>query len=499
MNFHQKTPLLIGIAAFITSICLSQEVNSENEPLFGPQSGYPIVKSFEVPIYRHKGEVWSFIASDDGRVWIGAEGLHLFDGKEFESIELPEEIYTVRSLQYDDQGVLWIGSNLEIGHLEVTDGGKWIYHSNKKDLLALGIESMVVWDSFLTNEGVVFIGDHEIVRTANGKFECWKMETSQQLRGSYDGKNLWIINRPSGLLEMTENGPKLVISNDQLPENQLLSWALEIEDKLIIGTATSVFRKDKNEWIRLDSISDHVANLCPWRAVYMDKNVFALGTTLGGTIICDIDDNILQILDTENGLPSDWTISLWFDTENGGLWIGQNGGLSQYNYQSSTTIYNHGRNFAKSPPFRVVKYEDQVFFISVKSISELLPPKVKEDHASIREIMQFPSPISDAIVANEQLWVGSFGGGVYMGHYGGNELLHVPERNVCKLFINPIFPDKIFYFDEGILHSLTLTEEDGNKYSDYRYGFDLNATPNAVVVMDDNSIWVNTVQNGCLE
>ncbi len=494
MKFHHINNPVWLLFHFFTVVAVLENSNVlyANEP---PETkGDPIIETFEIPAYRHKGEVWSFENAEKGQMWVGAEDLFLFDGQELSEIELPSEIYTVRALHYDGKGRLWIGSNTEIGHLEKDLNGNWVYISNIEDLRALGINHIRIWDIFMSKNGLVFIGDNHVIRLRDMGFESWEFESSMAIRSSSDGNNVWIIDRNQGIYEMHESGPSLLYDLDSLPENELISWLLKIENEVLLGTAKSVYKKHGNSWALLEPISSRIKNLAPWRVAYLGKDEIALGTSLGGVVIFNLEGEILQEINVATELPSDAITSIWFDSENKQLWMGFVEGISRYKVDSTSSIFRHSKETNTSPPFSITLFRDKIHFISKKSLQELTFDSIETHKFQLTEILQFPTPMAETYVNNDQFWLSSNGGGLYLKTDKDDSPDLVAPGFISKIVPSPSKMFELLYFDDGKLRAISPNEVDSNRV--FLTDIDLKATPNSVVVTNGNEIWINTIETG---
>ena len=488
MKFHHLISLLVSL--WSGNALFSVDDFAHQDPL----KGNPILKNYDIPLYRHKGEVWAFEEFGKEHLWIGSETLHLFDGKDLKNITLPLEIFTVRTLEHDSDGKLWIGSNTEIGHLERNHAGEWRYVSNKEQLLELGIDTIRVWDSSLTPDGLVFVGSNEIVRYKDNKFECWRYNNTLPLRGSFDGKSLWIINRSEGLYKMTKKGPELAYASEKIPHNQLPSWVIETDSTFMLGTTEAIFKASPSGWMKLERLSSIIKDLCPWRVESLGNNKFAIGTSLGGVIIGSSDDQLLEIINTTNGLPSDAVKALWYDQDNNKLWIGFNGGISRYELEGTTSFFERSSRQPTSEPIKTLIFDEQIWFVSPQELTRLVPRTSPEKRPEIEEIIKFPTPIADVLATKDYIWFSSYGGGIYSTQLNNNDFTMVAPGDISKIFSIPSSAFELIFFEDGELKAIKPRSH--TNFEIVSLGIDLHATPNSIISTPEGELWVNTIEGG---
>src|ERR1700755_2197230 len=91
--------------------------------------GVPYVQNYTKAIYQSGNQNWSVTRDEHGIMYFGnSEGLLTFDGKYWQSYEMPNSLI-VRSVAADGKGKIYAGGFGELGYWENNKKGQLKYHS----------------------------------------------------------------------------------------------------------------------------------------------------------------------------------------------------------------------------------------------------------------------------------------------------------------------------------------------------------------------------------
>lgn len=502
MKLNLYFALLLMGAALLGFPSRGEELSQVRSGWAQSQRGLPLITSFEIPPTRHNGEIWAFATTEDGRLWIGSDELFLFDGKTREKVDLPFETYAVRALAHDDAGRLWVGAIDEIGHIEPTATGGWCYISAKTQLHAAGIDFVSnVWDAQSTQEGVVFVTDHRILRWNGSRFEHWELDLPAQSRlfSNRDRDSLWIFQPGVGLLQMGPEGPHVAVSLGELPGTQVL-WTLTTGNRdkpgtspaLLICVADGIFLQRHGQWHKLKRLSAIVAGKSPWRATMLDGDTLAIGTLLGGVVIGSIDDEVHAVIDRASGLPNESISSLWTDSL-GHLWTGYVGGMARIEAMGVASIFDSRNGFTDSPALKVISHADRAYILTRKALSVLKAHEFGQT-ARVTPVAQLEMPLSDVISIGPELWLSGLGGGIW--RLSGNTLRQVVPASgyIFSMLEAKRTPYTLFYLHNTLIEALSPTGPDtwtAKSLSANSDAYSLN-----MVRDPSGDVWVATVTQG---
>ena len=257
---------------------------------------------------------------NNGKLWCGDSdgGLSYFDGKNWTTYPyyIKDGIYlNVTSIEFDDQNNEWLGLN---GcSLTMYDGENWTEYNT------LTFVSCITVDG----EGKIWFGTYDGIVAAYDKSN-WEFYYLDDNTGIYDidfdSKGILWLGTYNGLMKFDGvNFTSYPIQTDYL------SYIYPVDDIYIdendnIWTASNCVAKfDGNNWEIINTDNGLVSNYVTSIAFDSDDNMW-VGTQYG---LSKFDGTKWTTFNTENGLPDDYITcieidksnNLWFGTVNAGI------------------------------------------------------------------------------------------------------------------------------------------------------------------------------------
>lgn len=269
----------------------------------------------EITSARELGEddAKSAISMDGlGRVFIGSPSLLAFDGQTWQSHPKPGS-YFLSVLTPGKHGIIWAGTTNDLGYFREDPLGKFTFHSLLHHLPPDSQNLGTVWGCAVVEPYTYFISKDKLLRWDGQQFQITAFPGALRLSPVKLGKELWFQHLETGLYRITENGPELQFTANQLPG--LLIIALYRDEKGVVtvsneglrrpGEAEPFSSKPLNEYLTLHRVSAF--------AELPDGNL-AIGTLSGGLVLTTRMGEIVRIWDDSNsGLPSSSITSLTTD------------------------------------------------------------------------------------------------------------------------------------------------------------------------------------------
>ena len=148
----------------------------------------------------------------------------------------------VRGIAVDAAGRVWIGALNTIGYFETDRSGTYRFY-DLTSRLPPGVQVGAVWKVFLDGPRVIFISHDRILCWQNDQLTVMRQfsETRRLLGVQADGK-IYVDHVPSGLYQLQQGEPRLLIPAAELGFRAVL-WLQPLPGgEFLLGTNTGFFR-----------------------------------------------------------------------------------------------------------------------------------------------------------------------------------------------------------------------------------------------------------------
>jgi signal transduction histidine kinase/ligand-binding sensor domain-containing protein len=405
----------------------------------------------------------AIVQTGNGLLWVGTEsGLASFDGREFVPIELhvagaPTQ-GSVSSLVEASNGDLWVGTHAGVvlvprRALDQVDSAQLIYYQ-----LSPGANDEVE-SLYQTRDGVIWVGtNHGLYRQESGKFVSVISALSvNRIAESLDGHLLLITGRGFGewdghrIIEHPRLAASLGVHDDQIfnvfQDRAGTMWYctnagivrrgrrpfVRLQPHQISGTAAFRTYEDPqgDVWIVSGvglhrAIGDRLETLVIGvlaRSFYAGKDgELWVGTNGNGLI--RLKPRVVRMYTSGDGLPNDIAMAV-LSSHDGKVWVGGNCGLSVF----------------EGERFKVYREKDGLLNSCVWALAE---------------------------DQNRDLWIGTYGGGLFRFR-GGHFVQYSPEHGLVSKIIFQIAvahdgslwiatPDGVSHMRNGHFQNYTVAE-----------------------------------------
>jgi len=476
----------------------------------------PLIKNYLPVDYSGSSQNWSIIQDNRGIMYFGnTSSLLEFDGSDWNSLVMPSST-TVRCLDIDKNGTLFIGSIGEFGYLACNQLGENKYVSLVHLLPKEEQTFQNIWRTLCVSDGVYFIGQTKIY------FYNYESITVMDVNmeaffGFKSFDNIFILKKDSGLF---------VIENNELifmPHTQNLNSAYRMynileydQDKLLIASRSdgfytydlSLFKENDNYNFKKTDIPDNVieklnsgaAEYLKTNSLYsssrINENTFAFGTVTGGIVITDKNGDIIKILNTNKGLNNNCVYSLFTDNS-GVLWAGLQQGISRIDINYPLNYFNESYNDLSGYVISSMKYKDDLYVGTMVGFYKLPKylPSVNDDKLKFsklnQEIGEFWNMYSD-----DDILIMSGSLGVYQ-ILNDNLVLLIPGlvNYFCKIkYSNDLFLININ--NELFVYKLDKSNINNIKFEKIIQINDIKTLLSDVVEDKEGSIWLSSTYKG---
>ncbi|MBS1765233.1 MAG: histidine kinase [Bacteroidetes bacterium] len=494
---------------------------------FLSEKSLSIENDFSVEVYNTESglpqnSIITMHQSSDGYLWFSTfSGMVRFDGMKFKLFGQNETkgllSNSVVSIQEDKKKQLWFLD--DVGHLVKYDGAT--FTGFEKSFNNININSFCFSD-----DGSLFVStsNNEIYTVNVNVLDFITRINQTSIRSIYPGKNNSIlIATTNGLFELKNNK---VVKNEIAPNVAITGLSYDQDNFLWVSSPKGLFKVNENraEEVQLSDDNDHFLK------VFVDRqNRKWVYKGSEGLYMSESSD--FTQMSEESGLSSNNINYIYQDREDN-IWVGtNNAGLNKLQYKAFKTISVEDGLIADGVA-PIIKTSAGIIYagnncgginkIIEGKIIKLLIPK---ENTCVWSLLEDK---------NNNLWVGTFGGGLFKFH-NDNEIQHYNKFNgladdvVLSLFQDSrgkiwigtdkgiftyrndsliafkrdIIKTKVCYFTEDVSKNIWAASNNGlikisghnaTIYTTYD-GLPTN-TIRSLYWDDNNALWIGTVGGG---
>jgi PAS domain S-box-containing protein len=357
--------------------------------------GNPIIKNYLPLDYVASSQNWSIIQDSRGIMYFGNTSCLLeFDGTTWTKLEMPSST-TVRCLDIDKNGTLFLGSIGEFGYLSCNQLGETKYIS-LIDLLPEEEKTFQnIWRALCVSSGVYFFGQEKIYF-----YDYQKITVINNVMEAFFGfkafDNVFVLKKDTGLFVIKNAELIFLPHTENFTSSYRMYNILEYDtDKLLIASRTNgLYTYDLSYFIEkgsynfkqidvpenvLQKLNSGVTEYLTVNSLYssskINDNTFAFGTVTGGIVITDKNGDIIKIINTNKGLNNNCVYSLFTDNS-GSLWAGLQQGISRIDLNYPLNYFNETHNNLVGFVIESLNFNEDLYvttMIGFYKMSEYIP------------------------------------------------------------------------------------------------------------------------------
>ncbi len=317
-----------------------------NSFLYAQELGKPFVQAYLPKQYQAATQNWSVVQDQLGIMYFGnSEGVLQFDGVNWRVTSVSNKS-VVRSLDIDNNGIIYVGASNEFGYLRPNVSGKLEYESLAKLLPKEQLNFSDVWRTWATREGVFFQSNSKIFRWAKGKIYSWKCKKRFGYSTYVQGKFLVRETADLPVYEIVGDSLMPLKNFKEEYDKDLITTILPYEnDKFLIHSQKKSFQiyspYSGKLFTKLVTEADSLIaqNAGIYTAIRQDNGVYVISIRKLGSVVMDKNGKILRKLRKGDGFHNETHLYCRNDEE-GGLWLGTNNGIIYTEINSPITIFN---------------------------------------------------------------------------------------------------------------------------------------------------------------
>ncbi len=430
-----------------------------------------------------------FVKQDSlGRLLVGGNGLAVFDGQSWTHHATTYSAAT-RTLEFGDDGRLWVGSLNDIGYFTEPSPGRFVYHSLIEHLPA--DERLVdhIWGSGRVGEQVYFMANQKLYRWDGSRFRIWQFPGSSRLYPLKLGAETWFLHRETGLYRLTANGPQLEEPVTRLPPSAIFGLKHD-QQGLVVVSDLGFFRPGNPP----QSLSDETLQ----RAVAQNRATSytelpdghgLVGTLNGGLLLLDAEGRILRQIDTTDH-PAATGIQNINRLQNDTIWCSTYDGIFRVDPTGTVTLHN-GRNGLEGGTRDLQNWQDRLHATNKNGLLRLGDAGVHA--ARFLKVSQ---------LTERYTHLKTTPGGLLLGRHGGIDLWNggqaQPIYQVLAKGVYAIIPSRVkestYLLSEGDA-LVELSESPAGGYEMRRFG-NVSGFGRWLAQDSRGTIWVGTASQG---
>jgi hypothetical protein len=326
-------------------------------PLYGVaqlSNGLPYIQNFSRTDYSGSSQVWAITQDYRGVMYFGNyDGVLEYDGVEWRKIPSFNKS-TIRSLDVDVNGVIYVGAKDDFGYLEPDSLGMLQYRS----LAALLPDSLRsfsdVWNTYTTKDGVFFLTFKRIFLWKDNKLEYWDFSPGLSPHLGFRINNeLFIVQKSIGILKYSNGNFHLIPEGDFFSSDYIFCMIPVNDFELLIGTKSRGFYKYNFIKTLRDSsviapfktdVDRYLFKSQIYHGVAIGNNKYAIATLYGGIVVFDSDGKLINIIDESSGIANDNIKYLFLDKDKA-LWAATANGITRIDINLPFSYYDRKYGF----------------------------------------------------------------------------------------------------------------------------------------------------------
>lgn len=254
--------------------------------------------------------------------------------------------FGLASLAVSADGRMWGGGFDEVGFVTESPGGDFTYTSLldrlPKEERGLGI----VWGCCLVNDRVYFVCTNKLLCWDGQRFEITHFPTKTRLFPVRLGDEWWFTHAETGLYRLTANGPRLEYPASALPPTAPFHLFRTGNELRLISTEGIFAVGRPGQPLCSPEFSRFGIKNRINAVVTAADGTYYISTAHGGIAVVSPEGELLRVLNTKDGLPSNNVVTQLLDRD-GCLWGVTDSGPFRIEAPGKITVFNEQNGLSK--------------------------------------------------------------------------------------------------------------------------------------------------------
>lgn len=364
-----------------------------------------------------------------------------FDGQNWNKIRV-SDVGAVTSLCVDNDNTIYVGGKNMIGYLKPTKNGSLVFQSIKQKIPKQYTDFREIWDIFITEDSTIFFQTFDMIFLyKNDSITVLPIENyfadGLFLMSYQINKKIYTYVKYKGLYILENNDLKF-IEKSKIINNSFSRGIVDYkQDSLIIftwfdGAFTMKDGKIKKKTTPIDNIITN--NL--YKVISFKNKYYGFQLYSGGLLITDKDFNIIQLINSNNGLEDGRINSAFFDNQEN-LWLSKENGIASIYLFSPFSSFTRNYGFDNESTSFSSKLYNNVLHIATSSgvyYKKWVNFEDKTNHKVFQQIENESGNIKTNFlnVIDNKLTAASDGGLYEIDNYKANYSLNLENKKAVR-------------------------------------------------------------------
>lgn len=316
--------------------------------LLAQEKGIMLSTYYSSNQYGGATQNWAITQDKRGVLYFGnGFGVLEFDGERWRLIEVPNRS-TVRSLEIDAHGRVYVGAYNEFGYLCPDSSGELRYRSLVHLLDSQYRHFEQVWEVMAFHDTVFFQADRYIFRYVNGTLKVWDNKHGDYYLGFKINRKLYLNQRGKGLL-LWHNDHFVQVKGGDFFSPYRIHAVIPVGKRLLVCTRenglyllsphTGAVRSFVDLPGNAPQIDSYFRKYSCYHAVALDSGRIAISSISGELLIVDTLWNITDIVDYRTKGIKSPNYYLFYAYDNT-LWLALDNGICNVEVNSAYRYWN---------------------------------------------------------------------------------------------------------------------------------------------------------------
>jgi serine phosphatase RsbU (regulator of sigma subunit) len=316
--------------------------------------GLCYVKNYSSTELRFQPQTWAIAQDLRGVMFFGTtSGILEFDGANWWVFHQT----LIRSLCLDSiSGIVYAGGVGDFGYISADKKGRSIYVSLLDKVPPKYRDFGDIWYTYVTSNGIYFIGHDKIFRLKNGKIRVWTSENQNFHTAFKLGNSIYVRDKTRGLLQIKDETLELIEGSEALGDDKIYGIIPINENEFLLASRNQgLLKMISNKEVKSNadnrilgpvkfqrinnSVSDFLIESSVYNIIELKSGGFAIGTVKEGMVCIDENLKSYSLISKPDGLL-DVIVNKVFQDRQENLWLALNNSISLVDFNSPYRFYN---------------------------------------------------------------------------------------------------------------------------------------------------------------
>ncbi len=338
--------------------------------LCGRDGGYSI-RNYSPKEYNGFNQVWCSLQDSNGVMYFGTStNIFAYDGKTWTPIPVVSG-NPIRSLCLGEDGTIYVGSYGSFGYLEKQISGQLIYRELSNQLPKAQNKFTDVWKIYTLNGEIVFQSSEGVYFFKKLNYLTSVLPSKTFALSFLCDNHLYIRQRKIGIQEIINHQLKNIQGGEIFSDMRCLDIIPGKNGAYMALSGDSgffSFSPDANKQFQhVNYPCDKYLRECYVLGTkYIDDSTISI-MSRDGLAMLDLDGNIEQVLNTDDGLIDNSVSNVTIDRE-GQLWLTTGNGISHVFYHSNAHYYRSTKSGFDGDVNSLVDFNQHIYLATTTGL-----------------------------------------------------------------------------------------------------------------------------------